>query len=171
MKQNSLVFICLCLLGILNYEGLAFDFIFGGIDIVAPGDLNITDSNIEVAGESITAVLNKELEVPYDWGFGTYAYVGFLYAAFMGTIVLEGVETSLMASSTPPELNDYFLNTGLLATLVGTLGRVVGDALITSSAFLDKSIYVDFVNATYLPCIPLTFVGYLFVKLNYEDFW
>ena len=65
----------------------------------------------------------------------------------MGTIILEGVDTSLMAQKTPPALNDTFINSGLLATLVGTLGRVIGDSIITVSALLDNDIFTDFVNA------------------------
>lgn len=40
---------------------------------------------------------------------------------------MEGVNTSLMSKIVPRELNGSIVNMGLLATLVGTIGRVVGD--------------------------------------------
>ena len=36
-----------------------------------------------------------------------------------------------MSKASSPKLNKSFLNCGLLATLIGTLGRITGDALIT----------------------------------------
>ena len=53
-------------------------------------------------------------------------YLTSLSAIFIGIIVMEGVNTSLMSKSAPKEL-DGFVNMGLLATLVGSIGRVVGD--------------------------------------------
>jgi len=139
----------------LNYEGLIFDIIGIAVEAVEPDDFSTNSTNtmandqldISVGGESITTFLNKHLEVPYDWGAGLYVYITFLSAVFMGTIILEGVDTSLMAQKTPPALNDTFINSGLLATLVGTFGRVVGDSIITISALLDNDIFTDFVNA------------------------
>jgi hypothetical protein len=87
----------------------------------------------------------------------------------MGTIILEGVDTSIMAKATPAELNDTFINSGLLATLLGTGGRVLGDTMITLSALFDQDIFTDFVNATFFPMIPLTFIGYYLVKRYYKS--
>lgn len=141
----------------MNYEGFVFDVIGVAIDAVDPEHLstNFTNSgkghlDISVGGQSIMTFLNKEKEVPYDWGAGVYVYIIFLSAIFMGTIILEGVDTSLMAQKTPPALNDTFINSGLLATLIGTLGRVVGDSIITISALVDANIFADFVNAVRL---------------------
>ena len=87
----------------------------------------------------------------------------------MGTIVLEGVDTSIMAKVTPAKLNDRFVNCGLLATLVGTLGRVLSDGMITLSALFDIHVFVDFVNATFLPIVVLTLAGMYMVKVYYSD--
>ena len=79
----------------------------------------------------LNAILKGALhhdEFPYDWGVGRLIYLIFLSAIFIGSIILEGVNTSLMSKTAPNTLNNSFLNMGLLATLVGTLGRVVGDA-------------------------------------------
>lgn len=139
-----------------------FDIIGYAVKAVEPDNFaknaarNTTNSmlDISVGGESITTFLNKHLEVPYDWGAGLIVYITFLSAIFMGTIILEGVDTSLMAQKTPSALNDTFINSGLLATLVGTLGRVIGDSIITFSALIDSDIFTDFVNAvSWLLCM------------------
>ena len=170
--QHSLWFIGLCLFAILNYEGFIFDFIGYAVTAVEPDKLNATNTtnptDIVIAGEDLTKVLNKHNEVPYDWGAGRPVYLTFLSAFFLGTIILEGVDTSVMAKTTPPALNGAFVNCGLLATLVGTLGRVGGDSMITLSAFVDKDIFTDFVNATFFPMIPLVFIGLFLVHRYYE---
>ena len=143
LLQYSLVFIGLCLFGILNYEGFIFDFI--GYAVTAVDDSNTFHPNnathqtdIVIAGNDLTHILNKHHEVPYDWGAGKPVYLTFLSAIFLGTIILEGVDTSVMAKVTPPALNGAFLNCGLLATLVGTRGRVSGDSIITLAPWLTR---------------------------------
>ncbi len=73
-----------------------------------------------------------------------------------------------MAQVTPSELNTCFLNSGLLATLIGTLGRVLSDSMITFSALLDIHIFIDFVNATFLPLLLLA-IGCLALVNKYYD--
>lgn len=154
---------------ILNYEGLIFDIMGVAAEAVTPITVNGTDSvDISIGGTSISSFLNKQNEIPYNWGIGTVTYITFLSAVFMGTIILEGVDTSLMAKVTPAALNETFINSGLLATLVGTLGRVFGDSMITISALVDKNIFTDFVNATFFPMIPLALIGYFLVKRYYN---
>mmetsp|Transcript_14506 Transcript_14506/g.25151 ORF Transcript_14506/g.25151 Transcript_14506/m.25151 type:complete len:90 (-) Transcript_14506:88-357(-) len=86
----------------------------------------------------------------------------------MGTIVLEGVDTSIMAQVTPAQLNTCVINSGLLATLIGTLGRVLSDLMITLSALLDIHVFVDFVNATFLPLLLLAMGCLLLVSSFYN---
>lgn len=169
------MFIILGLVAIFNYEGLIFDCIGLAAEAVKPHKepkhmMNSTDHvAIAIDGKDILHFLNHEREVPYDWGAGQPVYLVFLSAIFMGTIVLEGVDTSVMAKATPPALNDTFINSGLLATLVGTLGRVAGDSMITLSALVDKDVFTDFVNATFFPIIPLALLGYYLVRQNYNE--
>ena len=165
--QYSILFILFGLVAILNFEGLIFDFIGVAATAIPIGDAQ-NRTNIAVAGQDLAFVLNKKKEVPYDWGAGRPIYLTFLSAIFLGTIVLEGVDTSVMAKVTPPALNRAFLNSGLLATLVGTLGRVCGDLVITLSALADKDIFTDFVNATFFPMIPMILVCLYLVKRYYE---
>jgi hypothetical protein len=159
----------ICLAGIVNYTGLYYDVLGYITKEVTPGDGDVNDMDIVIDGEKTKKLLSKTSEFAYDSGLGAFAYMMFLSAAFMGTIVLEGVDTSIMAKVTPPELNDRFINSGLLATLIGTLGRVVGDSMITVSALVDIHVFVDFVNATFVPLLLLAVVGIYLVQANYKS--
>ena len=83
---------------------------------------------------------------------------------------LEGVIMSLLSKVVSPELAKGTFNSGLLATEAGTLGRVLGDSMIT---FLSEqqqeagSGTVGLVNVLFLPvaigvlaCILLTYRFY-----------
>ena len=108
--------------------------------------------------------------LPYDWNYGYYAYLIGISAIFMGTIILEGVDTSLMCKSAPSKLNSTFINVGLLATMVGTFGRVMGDGIITLSALIGlpkEFLYTDFLNSLFIPLIPITLLGLYLVSRYY----
>ncbi|CAB9525160.1 SPX domain-containing membrane protein [Seminavis robusta] len=161
--SKSLVFILFSTLGILNWSGLFYD-VEGMIS--APEEPRNATS---IGGDQAVAILlNARGEFPYDYGSGPAVYIVFLSAIFMGTIVLEGVDTSIMAKCTPAKLNGNFFNSGLLATLVGTLGRVVADSMITLCALLDIHVFVDFVNATFFPILVLTLAGLYMVQKLYS---
>jgi hypothetical protein len=172
VQQLSILFIMISLFAILNYEGLIFDAMGISAEAVSAGtdsSQNMNATDISIGGTNVKKFLNEEMEVPYDWGIGDVVYITFLSAIFMGTIILEGVDTSIMAKATPAELNDTFINSGLLATLVGTGGRVIGDTMITLSAIFDQDMFTDFVNATFFPMIPLAVIGYYLVKQYYKS--
>jgi len=168
IMKLSIWFIIFGCFGIFNYQGLYYDVVgisqYGGFD---PIDLKHL-KQLELSGEEIGHFMTKDHEFPYDWNYGQVVYVTFLSAIFGGTIVLEGVTTSIMAQVTPSELNTCFLNSGLLATLIGTLGRVLSDSMITFSALLDIHIFIDFVNATFLPLLLLA-IGCLALVNKYYD--
>jgi hypothetical protein len=161
-------FIILSCIGILNFQGLYYDIDgiteYGDVDPANTTDLK----HLELSGVKVGRLFTRENEFPYDWGYGHIVYIVFLSAIFMGTIILEGVDTSIMAQVTPAKLNDRFINSGLLATLVGTLGRVLSDSMITVSALLDVHVFVDFVIATFLPLLLLA-VGCLLLVLKFYD--
>ena len=142
---------------ILNLDALFYDTI--GLFSTKEPLTQEVDQSEEVAGQELGTLLTPKNEIIYDWGFGPYVYIFFLSTAFMGTIVLEGVDTSIMAKVTPAELNDMFINSGLLATLLGTMGRVLADVMITMSALLDIHVFVDFVNATFVPLLVIAVLG------------
>jgi hypothetical protein len=98
------------LFGILNYQGMYYDLKgisqYGGFD--PDGTVNI--QHLVIDGEQVGSILTKEKEFPYDFSHGIPVYVSFLSIVFMGTIILEGVDTSIMAQVTPAALNDRFIN-------------------------------------------------------------
>lgn len=170
IMKYSIVFICCGLIAILNYEGMVIDT--SGIVEEEWGELENSTTTIDITDEDDDIpdhrMLKEHEALPYDWGAGMYVYLMFFAAIFMGTIVLEGVDTSLMSKVTPAKLNDKFINCGLLATLVGTLGRVLGDGTITLSALVDKNLFTDFVNDTFFPMIPLALLAYWAVWMHYN---
>lgn len=89
---------------------------------------------VKLNGNKVKKILTIDGEIFYNWGYGVVFYIIFLSLLFMSTIVLEGVDTSIMAKVTPPKLNEKFINGGLLATLIGTLGRVVADSILTGTS-------------------------------------
>lgn len=125
---------------------------------------------LEIGNNKVEQLVNKHNEFQYDGGhgYGQFAYIFFLAMVFMGTIVLEGVDTSIMAKSTPSKLNDRVVNSGLLATLVGTLGRVFADGMITLSALMGIHVFVDFANATFFPLLLLALAGLYLVNRYYD---
>jgi len=155
------------LLGILNYSAMFYDI----AGIITTNNDNYGDSlSGTLVGREIASLLTKKGEFKYnnDDEFGHCYYIIFLSTVFMGTIMLEGVDTSIMTKVTPAALNDSFINSGLLATLIGTIARVLADVMITTSAFLDVHIYVDFVNATFAPLLLLSFAGIFLVNKYYQ---
>eukprot|EP00536_Pseudo-nitzschia_multiseries_P005683 jgi/Psemu1/254737/estExt_Genewise1Plus.C_1090050 len=161
-------FIVVCCFGIFNYQGLYYDVI--GISTYGQFDpINIDQLKyLRLSGEPVGRLFTDAKEFPYDWTYGVAVYITFLSLIFAGTIVLEGVTTSIMAQVTPPKLNTCFLNSGLLATLIGTLGRVLSDSMITLAALLDIHVFIDFVNATFLPLLILA-VGCVYLVHTYYD--
>lgn len=152
----------------MNFQGLYYDIVgiseYGDVDPDYTTDLK----HLELSGVLVGRLFTLKDEFPYDWGYGPIVYIVFLSAIFMGTIILEGVDTSIMAQVTPAQLNDRFINSGLLATLVGTLGRVLSDSMITVSALLDVHLFVDFVIATFVPLLILT-IGCLLLVLKFYN--
>ena len=136
--KRSLWAIVICVFAIFNYSGLWYDIIGNlVVDDDAP-DHEIKETKLK--GVKVKKILTPDGEIYYNWGNGVPFYVIFLSLLFMSTIVLEGVDTSIMAKVTPPKLNSKFINGGLLATLIGTLGRVVADSILTGECILrDKA--------------------------------
>jgi Major Facilitator Superfamily len=129
VAQRSLISIMICTCLLFNYSGLFFD-VLGSIMV----DDDATEGQVQkvkLMGIKVKDILTVDGEVYYNWGNGIPFYIVSLSLLFMSTIVLEGVDTSIMAKVTPQKLNEQFINVGLLATLIGTLGRVVADSILT----------------------------------------
>lgn len=123
--------IVICVIGIFNYSGMVYDIL--GSFVVDDDETDDEIKETKIEGIKVKHVLTKAGEIYYNWGNGIPFYVIFLSLLFMATIVLEGVDTSIMAKVTPPQLNEKFINGGLLATLIGTLGRVMADTILTGA--------------------------------------
>lgn len=107
--------------------------------ILVDGNKTVDEvEDTKLDGIKVKHVLTADGEIYYNWGHGIPFYVCFLSLLFMSTIVLEGVDTSIMAKVTPQKLNEQFINVGLLATLIGTLGRVVADSILTGESLFSK---------------------------------
>ncbi|KAL7520878.1 hypothetical protein ACHAWX_005574 [Stephanocyclus meneghinianus] len=162
--KYSILFVMFSCVAICNLEGLALDFI--GLVLKRIKQKGPTAKRLK----KVVTLASDHGEFPYDWGAGSYVYLTFLSSIFIGSIIMEGVNTSLMSKTAPAALNDSFVNMGLLATLVGTLGRVVGDSMITISAFIGKSPLYDFVSVTFLPLLPILGLGLHWVSKNWKQF-
>lgn len=104
----------------------------------------------------------------YNGQFGVYQYIIGISWVFTGTIMLEGVVTSLMAKSAPSGLENSFLfNAGLLATLTGTAGRVVADGFILFAGYLHSDDGLDFTNSILMMLVIALGVGLYSVQHNY----
>ena len=66
-----------------------------------------------------------------DDGYTITQYISFGMMIFVAANALEGPNMSLLSKSIPKRWSRGFFNMGLLATEAGTLGRTVGDLLIT----------------------------------------
>ena len=62
-------------------------------------------------------------------------YVLFSVIVFLSTNALEGPNMSLLSKTIPPSWSQGIFNVGLLATEAGTLGRAVGDLLLSVWGF------------------------------------
>jgi len=89
-----------------------------------------------------------------------YTEVQYLFGIFLTFILLqayEGVLMSLLSRIISPELAQGTLNSGLLATVFGTFGRVVGDFLISLVGF--RGSLEKFVDSTFGPSLGLMIVA------------
>ena len=75
------------LLGILNYEGLVYDYIGYGEEVEKLFDSADAGYNNET--KALASLLNEYDEFPDDWRAGKTVYIVSLSAIFMGTIILE----------------------------------------------------------------------------------
>ena len=109
-----------------------------------------------------------ELLHSYDYGYGYQVYLIGISFIFMGVTILRGVDTSLMCKAAPSKLNSTFINVGLMATMIGALGRVLGNGLITLSALIPIQ-YADFVNCIFMPLIPISILGLYYMNRYYSS--
>ena len=69
--------------------------------------------------------------IKYTSTYETWQYIFASIVIFIGVNALEGPTMSLLSKSIPMHYRRGFFNVGLLATESGTLGRAVGDVILT----------------------------------------
>ena len=160
VRQWSMFCVICSIFSIFNYEGLLLDI----AGIIVRGNT----SKFALRLKKYVTSLSFHGEFPYDWNSGICVYLSSLIMMFISTIVMEGVNTSLMSQTTPKNLNNCFINMGLLASVVGTFGRVFGDFMITACALYGKSELHDFVSVTFAPLLPFILFGWYLMRRNYH---
>jgi len=103
----------------------------------------------------------------YDGRCGKYQYVIGVAWVFTGTIMLEGVVTSMIAKSAPSRLESTFLNAGLMATLIGTIGRILADSFIVVAGLAHSVEGWDFVNSVFVQLALVFGLGLFIVSKCY----
>merc|ERR1719491_1858919 len=71
------------------------------------------------------------------WAVGPHKYIAGYLLVFCSVQAFDGVVGSVLSKVTPTALASGTLNSGLLATVIGTFGRACGDVFITSVGYID----------------------------------
>jgi len=79
---------------------------------------------------------------------------------------LEGVIMSLLSKVVSPELAKGTFNSGLLATEAGTLGRVVGDTMLTC---LSERLEAGVINGLFVPIALGVLLSILLTYRHYDS--
>ena len=79
---------------------------------------------------------------------------------------LEGVIMSLLSKVVSPELAKGTFNSGLLATEAGTLGRVVGDTMLTC---LSERLEAGVINGLFVPIALGVLLSILLAYRHYDS--
>jgi len=116
-----------------------------------------------------TDLTNHEDSETYNLGHpmatGTTRYIAGSLIAFSGIEACESYVASLMSKVVPSALAQGTFNSGLLATLVGTGGRAVGDIFITLMGLISIR---NLLNLLIIPGATLVAFSISLVLWNYE---
>ena len=100
------------------------------------------------------------------WAVGPHKYIAGSIVAFSGIEACESFVASLMSKVVPSALAVGTFNSGLLATLVGTSGRAVGDLFITLMGLISIR---NLLNALVIPGLCLMVLSILLIRRNYDS--
>ncbi|KAL3781343.1 hypothetical protein ACHAWO_010731 [Cyclotella atomus] len=96
---------------------------------------------------------------------GPHRYVAGYMLVFCSVQAFDGVVGSVLSKVIPTALATGTLNSGLLATLVGTFGRACGDVFITSVGFIDLR---NVMNMLYIPSFCILLLDLIMIWWNYD---
>jgi hypothetical protein len=85
-----------------------------------------------IMGLQVTMLLGCLIILQYSYNYSIAQYIVGSVIIFVSTNALEGPNMSLLSKTIPKSWAKGIFNIGLLATEAGTLGRAVGDVLLTA---------------------------------------
>lgn len=107
---------------------------------------------------------NETYNADHPLSVGPVRYISGSLIAFSGLEASESFVASLMSKVVPSALASGTLNSGLLATLVGTSGRATGDLLITAMGLISIR---NLLNLVVIPGIVFMIISFILVRRNY----
>jgi hypothetical protein len=96
---------------------------------------------------------------------GPHRYVVGYFIAYVSIQSFEGVIGSCLSKVIPTALASGTLNSGLLATLVDTLGRASGDIFISIMGFIDLR---QLMNFLFIPAFIILITCLIVIRRNYD---
>ena len=116
-----------------------------------------------------TDIVDHESSTTYNydawWSVGPINYIVGSMIAFSGIESCESFVASLMSKCVPSALAVGTFNSGLLATLVGTGGRAVGDLFITAMGLLSIR---NLLNLLIIPGLSLMLLSMCLLRRIYN---
>lgn len=116
-----------------------------------------------------TDLMDTESSETYNYGLpfavGPVQYIVGSLVAFSGVEACESFVASLMSKCVPSALAVGTFNSGLLATLVGTGGRAVGDLFITAMGLISIR---NLLNLLIIPGLSLMLLSMFLLWKNYK---
>ena len=117
----------------------------------------------------VTDLMDTETNDTYNYDLaisvGPYQYIIGSLIAFSGVEACESFVASLMSKCVPSALAVGTFNSGLLATLVGTGGRAVGDLFITAMGLISIR---NLLNLLIVPGLGLMLLSMFLLWRNYS---
>ena len=96
---------------------------------------------------------------------GPHRYVLGYFIAYVSIQSFEGVIGSALSKVIPTALASGTLNSGLLATMVDTLGRASGDIFISIMGFIDLR---QLMNLLFIPAFTILITCLIVIRRNYD---
>eukprot|EP00571_Detonula_confervacea_P004086 CAMPEP_0172330476 /NCGR_PEP_ID=MMETSP1058-20130122/61423_1 /TAXON_ID=83371 /ORGANISM="Detonula confervacea, Strain CCMP 353" /LENGTH=1301 /DNA_ID=CAMNT_0013047691 /DNA_START=56 /DNA_END=3961 /DNA_ORIENTATION=- len=97
---------------------------------------------------------------------GPYRYIAGYLLVFCSVQAFDGVVGSVLSKVIPTALATGTLNSGLLATVIGTFGRACGDVFITSVGFIDIR---QIMNLLFVPSFIILAFDLILICYKYDS--
>ncbi|KAL7537776.1 hypothetical protein ACHAXR_008064 [Thalassiosira sp. AJA248-18] len=97
---------------------------------------------------------------------GPHRYIAGYLLVFCSVQAFDGVVGSVLSKVIPTALATGTLNSGLLATVIGTFGRAFGDVFITSVGYIDLR---QIMNLLFVPSFVILVLDLILICYNYDS--